>query len=83
MPDLILLAQDDTKEVYFESADIIKITDIIEEHIGSFKIISPIEYQLKMQKTQEVLEERLKAMGDRNTRTDVKFGKNKSLELAD
>lgn len=81
LPGLILIAQDQKKEVYFEATEIIKITDNIEDSIGSSKIISSKEYQLEIQKTQQDIEERLKALGDRNTKIDIKFEKTNSLEI--
>jgi GLPGLI family protein len=83
LPGLILLAQDDTKEVYFEATEIIKTNDKIEVADNSFIKISSEEFELEIKKRYKDIEEKLKAMGDRNTKTDIKFRKSRGLEIAD
>lgn len=83
LPGLILLVEDDTKEVYFEATEIINITDIIEEPNISFEVISSMEYDLYFKNWMKDFEERIKSKGDRNLKLSVKFGKSKSLEIAD
>lgn len=83
LPGLIIVAQDEKAEVYFEATEIIKINDTIEEPNISFKVITLEAYQLEIQKNKQYIEERLKSMGDRNTKIDIKFGKNNNLEITD
>lgn len=83
LPGLIIVAQDKRGEVYFEATEIINTPDLIEEPNKSHKVISKDEYQLEIQKRQQNIEERLKAMTDRNTKIDIKFGKNSSIEITD
>lgn len=83
LPGLIIIAQDEKKEVFFEATEIIKINDSIEEPINTNKIITPSEYFLEIEKNQKNVEERLKSMGDRNTKIDIKFNKKNNLEIAD
>lgn len=83
LPGLIIIAQDEKKEVFFEATEIIKTNDNIEEPINLHKIITPSEYFLEIQKNQKNIEERLKSMGDRNTKIDIKFNKKNSLEILD
>ena len=83
LPGLILLAQDDTKEVYFEATEITNITDIIEVPNITFEVVSSMEYDLYFKNWMKDFEERIKSKGDRNLKFDVKFGKSRSLELTD
>lgn len=83
LPGLILIAQDQRREVYFEVTEITITSESIEEPLGEFKIVSAEEYQYEVQKNQREIEERLKALGDRDTKIDVKFGKVNSIEIFD
>jgi GLPGLI family protein len=83
LPGLIILAQDQKREVFFEAIEIFKTPDVIEEPTISNKIISPDEFQLEVQKMQKNIEERLKSMGDRNSKVSVKFGKAVGIEILD
>lgn len=83
LPGLIIIAQDKRGEVYFEATEIMNTPDFIEEPDKSHKVLSKDEYQSEIQKEQQNIEERLKAMTDRNTKIDIKFGKNSSIEITD
>lgn len=83
LPGLIIVAQDKKGEVYFEATDIVSTTTIVDEPGKANKIISSKEYQIEIQKHQKNIEERLKAMSDRDTKIDIKFGKNNSIEITE
>ena len=83
LPGLIIIAKDENKEVFFEASEIFKTNDNIEKKINSNKTITNSEYFIIIQKKQKDIEERLKSMGDRNTKIDVKFNVKNSLEIAD
>lgn len=83
LPGLILLAEDDTKEVYFEATEIINITDIIEEPNITFEVVSVMEYDLYFKNWLKDFEERIKSKGDRNLKLSVKFGKAVGIEILD
>lgn len=81
LPGLIIIAQDEKNEVFFEATEINKTNDSIEKPNTSDKVITTSEYFLEIQKNQKNIEERLKSMGDRNTKIDIKFNKKNSLEI--
>lgn len=83
LPGLIIIAQDEKKEVFFEATEIIETNDSIDKPNNSDKVITTSEYLLEIQKNQKNIEERLKSMGDRNTKIDIKFNKKNNLEIAE
>lgn len=83
LPGLIIIAQDEKNEIFFEATEIVKTSDNIEELANSHKIISPSEYFLEIQQNQKSIEERLRSMGDRSTKIDIEFNKKNNLEITD
>lgn len=83
LPGLIIIAQDKKNEVFFEATEINMINDSIDKPNTSDKVITTSEYFLEIQKNQKNIEERLKSMGDRNTKIDIKFNKKNNLEIAE
>lgn len=81
LPGLIILAYDQKKEVYFEAIEIIKTNEIIEESNDSYNTISLKQFEIEIEKKQNDIEEKIKAMGDRNSKFDIKFNKKKGLEI--
>lgn len=83
LPGLILLAQDEKKEVFFEAIEIEKIDENTCQMYDSLEHISKNEFDTIIKKWQKDYEERLKSMGDRNSNVSVKFGKAVGIELLD
>lgn len=82
LPGLIILAEDKTKEVYFEAIEIKKTDESICQEDNFTKRISKEKYEMAIKKRQKDYEEQLKAMGDRNLQFDVKFGKAIGIEIS-
>lgn len=82
LPGLIIMAQDEKKEVFFEAIEINRFDGFVEKPSNSLKTISLNDYKMESQKQSKELEERLKALGDRNIKIDVKITDPKSIEIA-
>lgn len=83
LPGLIILAYDKKNEVIFEALEIQK-TDVKTLPIkNSTKHISKDEFDNKIKNWQKDYEERLKSMGDRSLKFNVKFRKSVDLEILD
>lgn len=83
LPGLIIIAKDEKNEVFFEATEIDEINESIDKPNTSDKVITTSVYILELQKNQKNIEERLKSMGDRNTKIDIKFNKKNNLEIAE
>lgn len=83
LPGLIIVAKDEKNEVFFEAIEISMINDGIDKPNTSNKVITTSEYFLEIQKNQKNIEERLKSMGDRNTKIQIKFNKKNNLEISE
>ena len=83
LPGLILLAQDQKREVFFEAIEIEKIDTNTCQIDDSIKHISKNDLDIIIKKRQKDYEERLKSMGDRNLKFSVKFGKAVGIEILD
>lgn len=83
LPGLIIVAQDKRSEVFFEATEIQKIDEIICKEDNSIKHVSKVEFDDQIKKWQKNYEERLKSMGDRNSKVSVKFGKAVGIEIID
>ncbi len=83
LPGLIISAQDKKNEVFFEAVEIQKIDANACQEDNSIKHISKVEFDDLMKKKIEEIGERLKSMGDRNLKLDVKFGKAVGIEILD
>jgi GLPGLI family protein len=83
LPGLIILAHDRENEVFFEATKIQKIDKNTCQEYNSIKHISKVKFVQLMNKTLNNLEERLKSMGNRNLKFDVKFAKAVDIEILD
>lgn len=83
LPGLIILAQDKKNEIYFEAFEILKTEEAICQEDNSINQISKDKFDFLMKKRLEDFEERLKSIGDRNLKFDVKFGKAVDIEILD
>jgi GLPGLI family protein len=83
LPGLIIVAQDKRSEVFFEATEIQKIDENICKEDSSIKHVSKVEFDDQIKKWQKNYEERLKSMGDRNSKVSVKFGKAVGIEILD
>jgi GLPGLI family protein len=83
LPGLIIIAQDEKREVYFEAIEILKLFERINQPDNSIKSISINEFEFEVKKWQKDFEERLKAMRDRNTKIDIKFEKAVGIEITE
>ncbi|WP_353084383.1 GLPGLI family protein [Flavobacterium sp.] len=83
LPGLIILAQDEKREVFFEAIEIQKIDRNTCQLDNSIKHISKNDFDKLIKNWQKDYEERLKSMGDRNLKLDVKFGKAVDIEILD
>jgi len=81
LPGLIILAQDKKNEVFFEAIEIQKTDENTCQIDNSIKKISKNDFDVLIKNRQKDLEERLKSMGDRNLKLDVKFGKAVDIEI--
>lgn len=81
LPGLIILAQDKKREVFFEAIEIQKTDENTCQIDNSIKNISKNDFDVLIKNRQKDLEERLKSMGDRNLKLDVKFGKAVDIEI--
>lgn len=81
LPGLIILAQDKKSEVFFEAIEIQKTDENTCQIDNSIKKISKNDFDVLIKNRQKDLEERLKSMGDRNLKLDVKFGKAVDIEI--
>ena len=83
LPGLIILAKDIKSEVYFEATEV-KINDeIICQEDSSLKHVSKVEFDNLKRNWQKDYEERLKSMGDRNLKIEIKFGNAVDIEIID
>jgi GLPGLI family protein len=83
LPGLIIVAQDKRSEVFFEATEIQKMDENICKEDSSIKHVSKVEFDEQIKKWQKNYEERLKSMGDRNSKVSVKFGKAVGIEILD
>lgn len=83
LPGLIILAQDKKNEIYFEAFEIRKTDEVTCQEDNSIIKISKDKFDFLMKKKLEDFKERLKSMGDRNLKFDVKFGKAVDIEIID
>jgi GLPGLI family protein len=83
LPGLIIFAQDKKSEVFFEAIEIKKTDENTCQMDNSIKHISKNDFDLIIKNRQKDLEERLKSMGDRNLKLDVKFGKAVDIEISE
>lgn len=83
LPGLIILAQDKKSEVFFEATEIQKTEEKTCPIDNSIKNISKNDFDLLIKNRQKDLEERLKSMGDRNLKLDVKLGKAVDIEISE
>jgi GLPGLI family protein len=81
LPGLIIFAQDKKSEVFFEAIEIKKTDENTCQIDNSIKNISKNDFEVLIKNRQKDLEERLKSMGDRNLKLDVKFGKAVDIEI--
>lgn len=81
LPGLIILAQDKKSEVFFEATEIQKTEENICQIDNSIKKISKNDFDKLINEWQKDYQERLKSMGDRNLKLDVKFGKAVDIEI--
>ncbi|WP_353147350.1 GLPGLI family protein [Flavobacterium sp.] len=81
LPGLIILAQDKKSEVFFEAIEIQKTDENTCQIDNSIKKISKNDFDVLIKNRQKDLEERLKSIGDRNLKLDVKFGKAVDIEI--
>jgi len=81
LPGLIILAQDKKNEVFFEATEIQKTDGNICQIDNSIKKISKNDFDKLINEWQKDYQERLKSMGDRNLKLDVKFGKAVDIEI--
>lgn len=81
LPGLIILAQDKKSEVYFEATEIQKTDENTCQIDNSIKKISKNDFDKLINEWQKDYQERLKSMGDRNLKLDVKFGKAVDIEI--
>lgn len=81
LPGLIILAQDKKSEVFFEAIEIQKTDENTCQIDNSIKKISKNDFDVLIKNRQKDLEERLKSMGDRNLKLNVKFGKAVDIEI--
>jgi GLPGLI family protein len=81
LPGLIVLANDKRNEVYFEITEVLKNDKTICQEDTSINNISKTQFDNKIKEWQKEYQERLKSMGDRNLKMDVKFGKVVDIEI--
>ncbi|WP_395067197.1 GLPGLI family protein [Flavobacterium sp.] len=81
LPGLIIIAQDEKNEVFFEAIEIKKTENSRCHEDYPFTIISRLDYDILMEKKLKEFEERLKAMGNRDSKINVKFGKVDGIEI--
>jgi GLPGLI family protein len=81
LPGLIILAQDKKNEVFFEAIEIQKTDENTCQIDNSIKKISKNDFDKLINEWQKDYQERLKSMGDRNLKLDVKFGKAVDIEI--
>lgn len=81
LPGLIILAQDKKNEVFFEATEIQKTDGNICQMDNSIKHISNNDFDELIKEWLKEYQERLKSMGDRNLKLDVKFGKAVDIEI--
>lgn len=81
LPGLIILAHDERNEVFFEATDIQKTDENPCQMDDAVVHISEDKFEKLIKDWQKEYEERLKSMGDRSIKFDVKFGKAAGIEI--
>lgn len=85
LPGLIILAQDKKSKVFFEATEIQKTEENTCQIDNSIKKISKNDFDKLIKEWQKEwqkeYQERLKSMGDRNLKLEVKFGKAVDIEI--